>query len=721
MRMQSPEVLLPELNKALRRLRGASALFADEKTHVQLLTIMRRLLLAEVLGDTWMIAIGGSQGAGKTTLMRLLYDLSEDPSWLTSNPGRGEKLPVLVVECENVAQPQGYVRRLRKNADSSDYILVEDAVTIAEFQSAVSAPRAEDLLPVLKVARRYFSTSDQAWLLLPGYEKQDRNNHAWQDLMRQALIAAGGCFIVTDETRMANQQQQEIVQDMLRNELRNCQPYIVISKTETIRNDHERQHMLQQRAQEIFGVVQDNIILTGTEDDYIQGQMPTLKKAITDLSHTGHADRQQQLQYLSNIAATELHKTIEDIRTKSIVHFYKSGTEASGADRIIEDILEVFDDAVAELREKYAASVNKVLEDAYGTASKTLDKRLAEEEEGFNNWVSHAFDTTTEDIRRMHALVADSWKKSNVFGEYATTLKMLCLNALGSEPIRAQKLSLYAPQSKNLTKLGYMDDSGHPVRLKAVEAYANDLKVLLGSAGQTELHSDKGLAEAARLIPALSLEYHRIFCTVPELAGLTVKTDDSLQTDDANTVEDTLNDTQTGMKLASTALKSLLGLAVLDAADGRLDGNFSIFSTWPADGDDAASTETGGSVPPVPLVPHPVAVAALAGVAIAYTAAKTVTRMRAREKKGRDQAYRLLNSFFDHTRTNFDTSFRQIMDAARARITAQLRARYHMDEALMRKDRFAKAHADVTSLRDDLLQALQTSSAGLQLFIHEQT
>lgn len=71
---QSPDILLSELNNALRRLRGACTELEDDEIDAKLLGAMRRLLVAEVLSDTWIIAVGGSQGAGKTTLMASLYD-----------------------------------------------------------------------------------------------------------------------------------------------------------------------------------------------------------------------------------------------------------------------------------------------------------------------------------------------------------------------------------------------------------------------------------------------------------------------------------------------------------------------------------------------------------------------------------------------------------------------------------------------------------------------
>jgi pantothenate kinase-related protein Tda10 len=78
MAMHTPEIMLKDLNSALRRLRGACASINNEEINEKLLEVMRKLLLAEVLGNTWILAVGGSQGAGKTTLMASLYDLDSN-------------------------------------------------------------------------------------------------------------------------------------------------------------------------------------------------------------------------------------------------------------------------------------------------------------------------------------------------------------------------------------------------------------------------------------------------------------------------------------------------------------------------------------------------------------------------------------------------------------------------------------------------------------------
>ena len=160
--MESPEIFLKELNSTLRRLRGASNVLANEEIDKKLLAVMRRLLLAEILGNEWIIAVGGSQGAGKTTLMSKIYDCGD---WLQGNEGRGEKLPVMIIETNEVTAPQGYVRRLQKS-DIGDQLLIKDVlINVENFNQVITDPSAEDLLPVLKVPKRYFKRENQSLLL----------------------------------------------------------------------------------------------------------------------------------------------------------------------------------------------------------------------------------------------------------------------------------------------------------------------------------------------------------------------------------------------------------------------------------------------------------------------------------------------------------------------------------------------------------------------------
>ena len=728
MTMQTPELLLKSLNNALRRLRGACTVLGNDELDDKLLDAMRRLLLAEILGDTWIVAMGGSQGAGKTTLMASMYDLRGDgPRWLQGNEGRGEKMPVLIQEVDGLAHPQGYVRRLVEDKSSKTFKLEDAIVDVDKFQRAVCDPDAEDLLPVLCVPRRYFKRENQAWLLLPGYEKQERSNRSWQELMRQALIGAGGCIIVTDETRMANQQQLEIVKDMLQNELRNCKPYIVISKTEAHRHNEKRLAELRTSAQSTFQVDAElaakQIILSGTDDpSYVEEWMPLLVSAIDDLNFTGQSNRHLQMEHLSAIVGKDLSRVLNDIRSKSRLYFSSDRGGAGEGAQVLEDVLEKFDDAVESLREKHHQSVESIANDAFASAAAAMNKTLAADHEGFVNWVANAFNTTSETKVQMQALVSKSWQKAapTYFSGYSNALARLTSDRLGrlseegSREVSPEVPLLTQPQ--NLIRLAYVHPSGQPVRYARLnQEVVSDIRILLGNSSQEEekVHQDasKQLGISVALLPAITLEYSRLAFGMPEVCGIKPDYSEPVDGNGANHVADGVQSLRTGVELGKTAIKSFAAVLAVDVASDGDSDILGALTTPSAPGDGAPTFPVGVASM------HPAAIAVTAVVTAAYVTSVAVTRLRTFEREASAQAHNMLASVRDHHVEHMKTHFDNSMSLVRERVKEKIRTRYRMDEALMKKDRLAAAIAEVSSITSDLRYELDASPTGLQPFL----
>ncbi len=728
MTMQTPELLLKSLNNALRRLRGACTVLGNDELDDKLLDAMRRLLLAEILGDTWIVAMGGSQGAGKTTLMASMYDLRGDgPRWLQGNEGRGEKMPVLIQEVDGLAHPQGYVRRLVEDKSSKTFKLEDAIVDVDKFQRAVCDPAAEDLLPVLCVPRRYFKRENQAWLLLPGYEKQERSNRSWQELMRQALIGAGGCIIVTDETRMANQQQLEIVKDMLQNELRNCKPYIVISKTEAHRHNEKRLAELRTSAQSTFQVDAElaakQIILSGTDDpSYVEEWMPLLVSAIDDLNFTGQSNRHLQMEHLSAIVGKDLSRVLNDIRSKSRLYFSSDRGGAGEGAQVLEDVLEKFDDAVESLREKHHQSVESIANDAFASAAAAMNKTLAADHEGFVNWVANAFNTTSETKVQMQALVSKSWQKAapTYFSGYSNALARLTSDRLGrlseegSREVSPEVPLLTQPQ--NLIRLAYVHPSGQPVRYARLnQEVVSDIRILLGNSSQEEekVHQDasKQLGISVALLPAITLEYSRLAFGMPEVCGIKPDYSEPVGGNGANHVADGVQSLQTGVELGKTAIKSFAAVLAVDVVSDGDSDILGALSTPSTPGNEAPTFPVGVASM------HPAAIAVTAVVAAAYVTSVAVTRLRTFEREASAQAHNMLASVRDHHVEHMKTHFDNSMSLVRERVKEKIRTRYRMDEALMKKDRLAAAIAEVSSITSDLRYELDASPTGLQPFL----
>lgn len=729
MTMQTPELLLSSLNNALRRLRGACAELGNEEVDNKLLAVMRRLLLAEILGQIWVVAIGGSQGAGKTTLMASMYDLrGNNPEWLKGNEGRGEKMPILIQEVEGLAQPQGYVRRLVKDESLNGFQLEDVKVGVEEFQRAILDPNAEDLLPVLCVRRRYFKRDNQAWLLLPGYEKQERDNRAWQELMRQAMIGAGGCIIVTDETRMANQQQSEIVEDMLQNELKNCKPYIVITKTEGHRNNEKQCTELRASAQATFqvdaGLADKHIILTGVDDRaYMDEWMPKLRSAIDDLNFTGQSNRHLQISHLSAIVGKDLSRLLNDIRSKSRLYFSSDMAGAGDGAQVLEEVLETFDDAVESLREEHNREVEQLANKAFAKATDAMNITLKDDHEGFKNWIGNAFDTTSETKEKMQTLVRKAWQKTvpEYFSGYSDALAKLTSKKLGK---LGEKDTLDEPQkvlpldkTHKLIQLGYVHESGKPVRYSRLDKdKVNDIQILLGNSSKEEQalqDVSKQLSRSVELLPAITLEYSRLAFGIPQACGLNLDLDYTRpENKEANLVAEGVQSLGTGVELGKTAIKSFATVLAVDVlSDGDSDILGALFG--------GNTPAQGSTMPPVggPIIMHPVAIAVTAAVAAAYVTTVAVTRLRTFEREASAQAHNMLVSVRDHHVEHLKAHFNESMGVVRERIRETIRMRYRMDETLMRKDRLAAALADVLSIASDLRYELEASPVGLQLFI----
>ena len=703
-------------------------MLGNDELDDKLLDAMRRLLLAEILGDTWIVAMGGSQGAGKTTLMASMYDLRGDgPRWLQGNEGRGEKMPVLIQEVDGLAHPQGYVRRLVEDKSSKTFKLEDAIVDVDKFQRAVCDPDAKDLLPVLCVPRRYFKRENQAWLLLPGYEKQERSNRSWQELMRQALIGAGGCIIVTDETRMANQQQLEIVKDMLQNELRNCKPYIVISKTEAHRHNEKRLTELRASAQSTFQVDAElaakQIILTGTDDpSYVEEWMPLLVSAIDDLNFTGQSNRHLQMEHLSAIVGKDLSRVLNDIRSKSRLYFSSDRGGAGEGAQVLEDVLEKFDDAVESLREKHHKAVESIANAAFVAAAASMNQTLAADHEGFKNWLANAFNTTSETKVQMQALVSKSWQKAapTYFSGYSNALARLTSDRLGrlseegSREVSPEVPLLTQPQ--NLIRLAYVHPSGQPVRYARLnQEVVSDIRILLGNSSQEEekVHQDasKQLGISVALLPAITLEYSRLAFGMPEVCGIKPDYSEPVDGNGANHVADGVQSLRTGVELGKTAIKSFAAVLAVDVASDGDSDILGALTTPSAPGDGAPTFPVGVASM------HPAAIAVTAVVAAAYVTSVAVTRLRTFEREASAQAHNMLASVRDHHVEHMKTHFDNSMSLVRERVKEKIRKRYRMDEALMEKDRLAAAIADVSSITSDLRFELDASPTGLQPFL----
>lgn len=733
--MQSPELLLTDLNRALLELNAASVVLNDQELAHELRDVTRRLILAEVLAGTWIIAIGGTQGAGKTTLMLSLYGMEGGGAgWLNPNEGRGERLPVLILEDDSCVSPRGALRVLGPlDGTKQRFGVVERKVDVEEFQRAICNADTDVVLPVLYVPRTYFTRSGQAFLLLPGYEQEDRHNAAWQQLMRQALVGAAGCLIVTDETRLAGQRETEILRDMLTNDLPGSSPLVVITKTEGLAANDERLSELRNRAGEVFQISSSEVdrrvhCVGSTDPAYTSQWRPRLSKELNDMAMGGTASRQAQLLRLQDVLERRLGRVLSLAGIRSRLYFGRGAGEDGGALEVVSRVLEAFDEARNDLEEKYKAAMAGMIASHNGNAWKSLESTLIEEYEGMRPKVEGLLETTSEKHRRLLRDTESAWPKPDkVLESFVIATAGLTHKKLGAPE------ALPPPTDPSVFKrLGYVDRDG------AIRAWGRptdddmrNMQVMLGAsssnAGLPAL-ATRELESTVRLLPALALEYARLAILMPALVGIDSKSLTSLPAADVNAA---MQSVKQQFEQATDISKSILrGVAMVMAVDVGFDGQIeslpALITALTGGSNAAASTAAAGTATAATTTTAAAAGVSMAAVvvgvfAVGYLAHSALQEVRRHDAQVRSVAQQMLASISDHHLVHFMSHFHQLMDELRQLLQRGLRRRYRLDDQLMTQDRLAKALADVAGGRLDLLEQLALSGRSLSVMSESRT
>ncbi|MFH7097244.1 hypothetical protein ACHWI2_32525, partial [Klebsiella pneumoniae] len=165
--------------------------------------------------------------------------------------------------------------------------------------------------------------------------------------------------------------------------------------------------------------------------------MPHLRRAIDDLNFSGQTNRYLQLTHLTGIVSKDLPRVMNMIRTQSRLYYHSDKGGQDDGSQVLAEVLEVFDSAAQELREEHTEKVKKCVARTFATAKLIMDSTLVKEHEGFANWVSNAFDTTSETKGKLQKLVQGSWQVASAafFADYVNSLQQLTAAKLKPMPM----------------------------------------------------------------------------------------------------------------------------------------------------------------------------------------------------------------------------------------------------------------------------------------------
>lgn len=727
----NPEFLLNEFTQRLLRLRAAcSFVKGQEHFDEDLQKLIRKFRISSVLANRYTVCIAGSQGAGKTTFLRGMYAL--DKTWLDDNAGRGEKVPILIVEEDDIKEPWGEIQVITRAAGGSERI--EDRkVTATEFRGAVKNWTSGNILPVLHVPCRHFAGRPISFLLLPGYEVGTETSRYWQDLMRHALLASAACVVVTDNSMMAESTQAEILRDMQKHFLEGSKPVIAVARTENSSPDTRNELMA--TAAKVFDVnlsQEDRVVCVGTgNEEYLESWRRKVITALQDYAMPSDVARQRKLSYLDGLLSREVPEVLGVIQ----MHFSDSKRAISTAEREVNKIIEEFDQGVSRLRVKYRRELSKSLQIHAGKAAKAGKNRYQDEEEGLANTFGNTFrwfGTTSGEREDIHLdRINDVWKLaagepagfSPAFSELLRTLTFEGLHIAGASA---------AAGGKTTNQLGY---GGLTLQEEPKSDLTPAVQVAIGSLfnpnreGVPELAGDerKEMQKAIKLVPVLALEYVRlnqIFLadTIQGVAGAAPKPLNLQQIfQSADESVRSLSDSHSGI------IKSISTILAIDvAADGKIDTIPALFSaikelvnpetvagsTGAAGGSvlaagGGATAAEAGTATAAGTTAASVAMVAAGAVVVAFVAYSFINQVQQQDAAHRHFITVAINAIRDQHLARYTEIYDELMQRIRETLENRLSTRYRLDEEVGRRDSVVRALTQVEVLRGDLQEAIR--------------
>ncbi|GIF96886.1 hypothetical protein [Catellatospora citrea] len=174
---------------------------------------LNTLRVVQALRRFTLVTVTGSQGAGKTTLARALYP--DAARYLRPNSGRGERVPVVIVESAGIGATRASVVRMRQGSTGQPEI-VEVETSSAEWLGYLRGADSDVLHLLVEVPAAEDSANGQGILLLPGFERS--NDDEWQRLTRVAVAISPNVIVVTGKIFLANAMEADIARALAEGE-----------------------------------------------------------------------------------------------------------------------------------------------------------------------------------------------------------------------------------------------------------------------------------------------------------------------------------------------------------------------------------------------------------------------------------------------------------------------------------------------------------------------
>lgn len=326
----------------------------------ELFPLLRKLLIASMMHNKYIVCVSGLQGAGKTTLMKNFYDISDD--FMNVSLGRGERIPVLITEGD-VTEPNARAIIIDKN-EEGNYFRTDKCLNKDEI---INATKGEDpRIMYMEITVPYKYEISVSFMLLPGFEKK---NEYWNNLIEFSVNSSDAAVFVFNETSFSNADNEDCLNRIEKKFGSNV--VYAISGADSSLDDNAQ---VKKTCMNVLNVKEsDRVVCVGQYNDVEKNNawIAAFRHAIDKYAKCENHVSQKTSEYI--------YKDILSIKD-TLYHIFEILNEAEtleGIDDHNHKLLKAYDKVVSEKRKALARNIAGEFEEARGKSIRMMVDQLA--------------------------------------------------------------------------------------------------------------------------------------------------------------------------------------------------------------------------------------------------------------------------------------------------------------------------------------------------------